>query len=355
MKPRLLFIETGGTIAQLPAQRTVRNGHGMHRMTILKPPRGKPRSIVKQVKGISSIARYEVEVFKAIDSTDMLTADRIRVAKLIYQNARDFDGFVVVHGTDTMADTASALTFMIQRLGKPIVLTGSQIPLYKPRTEGRNNVLAAAEVATQDFGEVVIAFGEEVVRGPCAIKEDEQAPTAFKSPRVPPIGKIGIDIVPAEHRIRRFQGDPIPFTDFDTNIAFFYPASGADVNTFTSQVENPEVHGVVVVGFGAGNVPKTYHSAISRATGLHKPVMVVTECLKGQAEMVYEAGAIPIELGAISGCDMTMKCAVQKLMYALGRAATGGIEPEKHIGFIKDIMHTIYAKELSVLPKDHEG
>jgi len=335
-KPRVLVIETGGTIAQ----KRGRDG-------VFRPA---DECVTPRVKGISRIADIQVErLSRLIDSTNMLTDERAALAEKVYANAEEYDGFVIVHGTDTMADTAAALTFMIQGLGKPIVLTGSQISIYEPRTDGIGNISSAIRAATMDFGEVAIAFGNGIYRGPRSIKDDEEGFNAFLSPRTPPIGKIGIVIDAAENRIRRFRSEVRLFTGFDTNIAFVYPASGISTDTFTSQVRQDSIHGFVFVGFGAGNIPKTYYPGIEEAAKSNKPVVVVTQCIKGAADMgIYEVGSVPRKLGAISGGDMTMPTATQKLMYALGRARQEGIEPGRVIDFVRKIIQTIYAKEMEV-------
>lgn len=338
--PRVLIIETGGTIAQ---KRTKKRG------VIAFRPSKQP--VTKQVKSLSEFANYKVERLpELIDSTNMLTAQRAMLAEMIYQNAYKFDGFVIIHGTDTMADTAAALTFMVQDLGKPIVLTGSQLSIYEERTDAKSNVIAAVKTATQDYGEVAIVFGNGVYRGSRTIKDDEEGFNAFISYRTPPIGKVGITIEPEPHRIPRSEKEPRLFTKFDTNIGFIYPASGTSVETFTSQVKDPKVHGFVIVGFGAGNIPSNYYKGIEEATKLYKPIVVVTQCLKGAADMgIYEVGAIPLQLGAISGGDMTMQTATQKLMYALGKIIEEKLVPREIIERVTKIMHTNYAGEITVI------
>ncbi|VVB58075.1 Glutamyl-tRNA(Gln) amidotransferase subunit D [Candidatus Anstonella stagnisolia] len=335
-KPRVLVIETGGTIAQK------RGRDGIFRPT--------EKTITPMVRGIRKFADVQVERLpKLIDSTNMLTDQRASLATMIYKRAHEFDGFVIVHGTDTMADTAASLTFMLQGLGKPVVLTGSQISIYEERTDGKSNLSAAIRTATQDYGEVLIAFGNGVFRGPRTVKDDEEGLNAFFSPRTPPVGKIGITVEPCDNRIARFNGETRLFTEFDTKIAFVYPMSGISIDTFSDQVKQENIHGFVFVGFGAGNIPETYYGGIEQATRLNKPIVVVTQCSKGAADMgIYAVGAEPLKLGAISGGDMTMQTATQKLMYALGKAAAEGISTSDIIRFVKQIMHTDYAKEITV-------
>lgn len=335
-KPSILIVETGGTIIQ----RKGADG-------VLRPSDQSviSRSVIREF----SRFKLEVERLPPIDSTNMLTDQRAQVAKLIYRYADDVIGTVVIHGTDTMVPTAAALTLMVQGYGKPIMLTGSQIPLEQRRSDGYSNLFAAIISASQDYGEVGIVFGNGVYRGPCAIKANEQGFNAFETPRVPLIGKVGISVEPTEYRIRRSDQEVRLFTDFDTSIGFFYPASGASVNTFEDQINNSNIHGMVVVGFGAGNVPEMYYGGIKMAKKQNKPVVVVTECLEGAADMgIYEVGAMPLKLGAISGLDMTFAMAIQKLMYALGRIAKDTIAPDKVLRRVKTIMHTNYAGEINI-------
>ncbi len=298
------------------------------------------------------MADLEIKLLNpTIDSTNMLTSQRAELATYIYESAHKFDGFVISHGTDTTSDTAAALTYMVQGLGKPIVLTGSQLSVFEEldRTDGRGNLFSGIITATQDYGEVCVAFGNNVFRGPRVIKFDEEGFQAFMSPRTYPIGEIGIEIRPMEFRITREQGrgELRLFTDFNPKIAFLYLMSGVDPKPFLNQVNDPDVHGIVLVGFGAGNVPSTYYDGLKLAQELHKPTVVVTQCLKGRADMgIYETGSKPLELGVIPGGDMTMQAATQKLMYALGLSNAQGIPDERRVEFVQRIIHTQYGKDI---------
>ena len=161
IKPRVLVIETGGTISQK------RGRDGVFR------PSQTP--VTPRVKHLGRIADVKVEKLqKAIDSTNMITDERVMIARIIYANAHKFDGFVVIHGTDTMSETAAALTYMIQGLGKPIMLTGAQRSIFEPMSDGPTNVYAAVKAATMDFGEVGVVFGDGIHRGSRVVKEDEE-------------------------------------------------------------------------------------------------------------------------------------------------------------------------------------
>lgn len=335
-KPRIFAIVTGGTVVQKP-----------NRSGALRPVQINP---FDRIPGLSRIVNLEVASFEPlIDSTEMTHEDRAKIATMIHEVSRDYDGFVIVHGTDTMHYTASALTFMVQGLGKPIIITGGQFPIFSPKTDAKRNLFAAIEAASMDIGEVAIVFGNALLRGPRSIKFDEEGLDAFDSPRCPHIGKLGISIDLSETRRKRFDGESHLFTDFDTNLAIFYPGSGASVSVLDSTIENPNIHGLAFIGFGAGNVPKIYYPGIEKARGLGKPIVVVTECLRGRADMkLYEVGAGALKLGAISGGDMTVQAAFMKVMYALGREKRI-TEPLARIEAVKAIIHRDYANEIHLI------
>ena len=324
MKPKILFIQTGGTI-------------GMERGPD-KEFRPSEKDYLPLVPSIYDLAEITVKRTANIDSTNMDTSHRAMLAKIIFDNHLQFDGFVIAHGTDTMVDTAAALNYMIQNLGKPIILTGSQKSIFESGSDANNNIYYAVKAATMDFGEILIAFGDKIVRGNRATKESEHGLNAFSTPRVAPIAEIGIDIMPAEHRIKRFNGDPVLFTDFETNIEFYQQSSGTNTKIFENYVNDKEVHGIVLGAYGAGNVQDRLLEHIKKATSNAKPILVVTNCRLGAADMgIYAVGSEPLKAGAISAGDMTIECATQKLMYAIGRANKTEYEIHKKLEFIKSL------------------
>lgn len=329
-KNNILIINTGGTFGFKPNKE---GGLAVIDKNILA---------TKKFQDILARYNYEVISLTPIDSTNMSTPYRAEIAKIIHENSQKFDGFVVLHGTDTMVHTAAALNYMLNGgFGKPIVLTGSQISGYERRTDATTNFIAALELATMDIGEIVIAFGNDVIKGVRAIKFSENKFDAFKTFRYSSIGCIGIKIQLSDQQIKRYSGISSLFTGFDTHIAYFVPASGVEPNIFLEVVENPDIHGILMVGYGAGNIPNIYYLGIEKAIKMHKPVLILTECLEGTAEMgLYEAGCTPLKLGGISGYDMTPSAAVQKLMFALGLANTNNIEPAKRIEYVRNVIHT---------------
>jgi len=334
-KPKVLLIHTGGTVSQ------ERGFDGVFRPS--------DKDYLDKITSIDDLADITTKKTINIDSTNMETPHRAMLAEMIYDNHLKYDGFVIVHGTDTMVDSAAALNYMIQSLGKPIVFTGAQKSIFEPGSDAQNNIFYAVKAATMDIGEIVIAFGDKVIRGNRSIKESEQGLNAFASPRVAPVGEIGIDVMLADHRIARYNGDPVLFTDFDTNIEFYQQSSGSNTQIFGRYVTDDEIHGIVIGAYGAGNVQDRLIEHIKTATKNQKPVLVVTNCQLGAADMgIYAVGSAPLEAGAISAGDMTIETATQKLMYAIGRANNSNYKGEEKLDFIKSLIQRDYAKDLTV-------
>jgi len=328
------MIQTGGTVGQ------ERGLDGVFRPS--------DKDYLQLVGSINDLADISVQRPANIDSTNMTTQHRAMLAKLIYDNHLRYDGFVIVHGTDTMADTAAALNYMLQNVGKPVVMTGSQKSIFEPGSDAPNNLYYATKAATMDLGEIVISFGDKIVRGNQAIKESEQGLNAFSSPRVQPVGEIGIDVMLAEHRIKRYNGDPVLSIDFDTNIEFYQQSSGTSTKIFERYADDDEVHGLVVGAYGAGNIQDRLVPHIENATRAGKPVLVVTNCQLGAADMgVYAVGSAPLKAGAISAGDLTMEAATQKLMYALGRANASPYQGAEKLEFIRSLIQREYGKDIT--------
>jgi len=317
-KPKVLMIHTGGTVSQK------KGADGIYR------PSDDPYE--DRIPGLEDLAEVDFQRTGNIDSTNMDTSQRQMLAQLIYDNDLKYDGFVIVHGTDTMVDTAAALNYMIQTLGKPVVLTGSQKSIFEDVSDAPNNLHYAVKAATMDLGEIVISFGDKVVRGNRAFKESEQGINAFSSPRVEPVAEIGIDLMLNDHRISRYNGEVRLFTGFDTNIETYHQSSGTSTRIFEKYIGDEEVHGVVISAFGAGNVQDRLIPYIEEAEEEGMPVLVVTNCLLGAADMgIYAVGSAPLEAGAMSAGDMTMESAIQKLMYATGIANERGYEGKERL------------------------
>jgi L-asparaginase/Glu-tRNA(Gln) amidotransferase subunit D len=252
-----------------------------------------------------------------------------------------------------MAETAAALTYMLPGFRKPVVLTGSQRSIWKPRSDGQNNVYTAIQTATMDIGEVVIAFGNFILRGSKARKVDEEGNDAFDTPGVEPLGKVtslkeGVRLF--SHRVGRGDFLPEIFTEFDTKIFNYYHVSGATVDkTLMSIAEGEEVHGLLIGGFGAGNVPDRLLPFIEQSIAKDKPVFVYTTCDIGAADMgIYSVGAAPLEAGANSAGDMTLEALGQKLMFALGKVNARKLTGRERLLFVESIIKTPFNADITV-------
>ncbi len=302
---KVLIIDTGGTISQKPDK----NG-------VLKPSFAE---YIDQVPRIGDLAELSFHNMQRIDSTEMTTTYRAAIATEIYKRHHEFDGFVVLHGTDTMADTACALTYMIQNLGKPIVLTGAQLPIFSPGPDGINNLYYSVEAATKDIGEVAVCFGDRIIRGSRTLKENTHGFNAFNSPRQSPIGELGVTLRLLDHRIKRFRGNPTLFTDFDTNIVYIDQTSGSTANILEFLLET-EISGLVIGGFGTGNIQSRLIEPMKKFSKKGVPIIISTICLKGSTMLNhYSVGQAAFNAGAREAKDLTHQAAVQKLMYASGK------------------------------------
>ncbi|MCG2718178.1 MAG: asparaginase [Nanoarchaeota archaeon] len=333
-KPKILMIQTGGTIGQ---------EKGLD--GILRPSE---KNYLDKVPEIYNLADITVQRPANIDSTNMETSHRAMLAEIIYDKHKEYDGFVIIHGTDTMVETAAALNYMIQGLGKPIVLTGSQISIFEPENDAKDNLYNAIKTATMDLGEVVIAFGDKVVRGNRAIKESADDFNAFSSPRTAPLGEIiESEIVLTKDRIKRYDGKPTLFTEFSEGVEFYQQTSGSKTKILSKYVEDEDIEGIILGGYGTGNIQDRLVPEIKKSTIFGKPVLVSTTCLKGSTEMAtYEVGSAPLEAGAIPAMDMTREAATQKLMYAIGVANKTDYSEQKRLDLIKDIIHTEYSRDI---------
>ena len=352
MSKPVLLIKTGGTIRQKPNEKGA-----------LEPISDDYLELWPHLKEIA-----DVRDLGSIDSTNMETnlvytnptqgeklVDRSKLARAIYDNAFNYEGFVVVHGTDTMAETAAALTYMLHGLGKPIIMTGSQRSAWARRTDAPNNIEAAIQAATMDIGEVAIAFGNWLLIGPKAIKVDEEGYDAFATPGTEPLAKItsleeGIGRL-APHTVPRKPGDVRLFTDFDTRVFHYGHVSGATVDEDLMKIAESEYnHGIILTGFGAGNLPSRMLPFIKAAYEHEKPVYVVTRSSTGAADMgIYQVGLAAVEMGAQPAGDMTLEAVGQKLMYALGRAQAENRTGDSRLNYINNIMKTSYNGDITIL------
>ncbi len=260
------------------------------------------------------------EMSPLLDSSDITVKEWNKIAKIIYDNYEDYDGFVVLHGTDTMAYTASALSFMLDGLDKPVVLTGSQIPLSEIRSDGRDNLITSLLIAAEGIvREVCLYFSGKLLRGNRAVKMSADRLVAFDSPNYPHLADVGITIKYNTSAIRKYKADKLvirPFSDVPIGVLKVFP--GIQFGLFES-IMTKKLSGIVLETFGAGNIPSDGGALIpiiSKAFESGSVITVCSQCPSGTVTLgAYETSSALKAAGAVSGSDMTTEAAVAKLYY----------------------------------------
>ena len=322
MKPSILIIYTGGTIG-------MKNDAETGALV--------PFDFSAIYEEFPSLKRLNVNIDvltidPVIDSSNVSPDNWICLAGLIRDNYARYDGFVVLHGTDTMSYTASAMSFMLENLAKPVVFTGSQIPIGVLRTDGRENLITAIEIAGAQIGgrprvpEVSLYFQNRLFRANRTTKRSAEALSAFDSNNYVPLAEVGVNIAynmpavlepeegAAELRIADRLGDGV-------RVVKLFP--GLDERTLRTMLSTEGLRGVVLETYGAGNAPtsewflRTVEDAVARGI----IVLNITQCGSGSVSMdLYETGQRLRKAGVLSGYDMTVEAAVTQLRDGLGKA-----------------------------------
>lgn len=287
-----------------------------------------------------------------IDSSDMTTEHWVKIARIINYNYQRYDGFVVLHGTDTMAYTASALSFMLENLSKPVVLTGSQLPIGTLRTDGKENLITAIEIASDYLPngrarvpEVCVFFDSHLMRGNRTTKISAEYFHAFASNNYPILAHANIHIrYASDDHILAPSSDPLKVhLSMSRDVFIFSLFPGIQENMVRALFLTPGLKGVVMRTFGSGNAPQKewLMDCLKEAIDRGLSIVNVTQCSTGAVEMErYETGAHLSNIGVICGHDITVEAALTKLMFLIGEGYNSKA--------IRKMMETSIAGEITV-------
>ncbi len=264
-----------------------------------------------------------------IDSSNMSPEIWIKLAGLIYDNYTSYDGFIILHGSDTMAFTASALSFMLENLSKPVILTGSQLPIGEIRTDAKENIITTMEIAAAKKNgkarvpEVCIYFDYYLLRGNRTKKYNTETFEAFNSFNYPPLAEAGIDIKYNDQLILEYPQEPFRInTRLSTGITVLKMFPGITPQAVNAVLQTPDLQAVILETFGNGNTITApwFIDCLKKTIGRGIIVLDRTQCDGGSVELGrYETSAYLKDAGVVSGHDMTFEAAVTKLMYLLAQ------------------------------------
>lgn len=316
----ILLIYTGGTIGMI---RDAKTGQL------------KPFDFLRLLDEIPELSKFDIDIdtfsFRnPIDSSDMKPQIWVEIAELIRDEYNKHDGFVILHGSDTMAYTASALSFMLENLGKPVVLTGSQLPIGTIRTDGKENLITAIEIAAAKsegkaiVPEVCVYFEYRLYRGNRTNKFNAEHFRAFQSANYPLLAEAGVNINYSYPYIRKHSGKKLKVnTNLDQSVAILTMFPGISRNVVNAILNAKGVRAIVLETYGSGNTTteKWFLDALGSATRKGVIILNITQCAAGRVEQGrYQTSAGLAKAGVIGGADMTTEAAVTKLMYLLANS-----------------------------------
>ena len=319
-KPKILLIYTGGTIGMVKDYDT-----GALKAFDFK----------KLLKRIPELHLLDCEIdtvsfANPIDSSNIQIENWQNIATTIEDKYDAFDGFVVLHGSDTMSYSASALSFMLENLSKPVVFTGSQLPIGDLRTDAKENLITAIQIASLQekgkpvFNEVCLYFEYKLYRGNRTTKISAEHFNAFASPNFPELAESGVHLKVNRDLLLKNKGAKKlkVNTSFDDNVAIIKLFPGINKNVLGSILKTPNLKGIILETYGSGNAPSSdwFISELTNAIKNNICVINVTQCSGGSVNMgQYETSTQLKNIGIVSGKDITSEAAITKLMYLLGQ------------------------------------
>ncbi len=304
---------------------------------------------IEPLESLSEVHRFLPELQKEVSlkffsianvgSSEINPGHWIEIAQTIQSIYDEFDGFVVVHGTNTMSYTASALSFALQGLSKPIVMTGALMPINDLAGDGRMNLVFAIRAAQLDIAEVCLALGPHVMRGTRTKKVEASFLKTFETPNCPTLIDFSREVDLADHRIVRRKRTLSCKPTFDSNVVMLTVYPGMP-QTFLDAVLDSDPHGIVLRTYGPGMLSTELFPWLQKVTQREIPVVITSQALRGMVDLHKYRKQLTLEqLGIISGKDMTFECTVVKLMWGLTQAKT----PRR----IRDLMERSLVGELT--------
>jgi L-asparaginase len=306
---RVLILHTGGTLGMRPRE-----------PDRALAPDEIGATVLEHVPELRRIAEIETRVLFNVDSSDMAPAHWMTLAREVHGARNDYDGVVITHGTDAMAYSASALSFVLRDLPFPVILTGSQRPLTDVYTDGRANLVGAVDLALRPIPEVSIYFDGLLLRGNRALKASTFAFGAYRSPNFPPLAEVGTEVKPVSAPLR--PGGPFRLEGgFDPRVSVVWLTPGGD-GTVLERLRESNTAAVLIAAFGFGNFPVVDRAVAEATRGLveaGKVVALGSQAGEGRVDPErYAGGRLAREAGAVGIGDMTLEAASVKLMYLLG-------------------------------------